>query len=156
MDAEVRGWLEEVADPEIPALSVVDLGIVRGAAWHGEELEVTITPTYSGCPAMAAIECDIEAALRAHGVERVRLTRQLAPAWTTEWITRRGREKLREFGVTPPGVASPLTDIAPQVECPLCGSRDTECISAFGSTACKALYRCRACREPFDYFKPLT
>ncbi|MGH9488114.1 MAG: 1,2-phenylacetyl-CoA epoxidase subunit PaaD [Terriglobales bacterium] len=155
MVEQVRAWLEEIADPEIPALSIVDLGIVREARWQGDELEVTITPTYSGCPAMDAIRSDIEAALRAHGVRAVRLRTQLAPAWTTDWISARGREKLRGFGIAPPA-APALSAIAPAVACPHCGSHATECVSAFGATGCKALYRCRACREPFDYFKPLA
>lgn len=148
---EVRQWLEGVPDPEIPVLSVVDLGIVRDAAWHGDELEVTITPTYSGCPAIAVIAHDIEAALHAHGVERVKLTTRLSPPWTTDWLSPQGRVKLHGFGIAPPE----FNIIAPRVHCPHCGSPQTECVSAFGSTPCKALYRCRACREPFDYFKPL-
>lgn len=148
---KIREWLEAVPDPEIPVVSVVDLGIVRDAAWHGDELEVTITPTYSGCPAIAVIAHDIEAALHAHGVARVKLTTRLSPPWTTDWLSPQGREKLHGFGIAPPE----LNAIAPRVHCPHCGSSQTECVSAFGSTPCKALYRCRACREPFDYFKPL-
>ncbi|MGH9413595.1 MAG: 1,2-phenylacetyl-CoA epoxidase subunit PaaD [Terriglobales bacterium] len=149
---QICTWLEQVPDPEIPSLSVVDLGIVRGTAWHGDELEVTITPTYSGCPAMAMIAHDIEAALRSHGVQRVRLKTQLSPPWTTDWLSPEGREKLRATGIAPPL----LNVIAPVVPCPHCGSHSTECVSSFGSTACKALYRCRTCREPFDYFKRLA
>ncbi|HEY8056320.1 MAG TPA: 1,2-phenylacetyl-CoA epoxidase subunit PaaD [Terriglobales bacterium] len=152
---QVWEWLQEVSDPEIPAISVVDLGIVRDVRWHGPELEVTITPTYSGCPAIQVIAGDIASHLRAHGVQPVRLTTRLAPAWSTDWITERGREALRQSQITPPAPPG-LTAIAPQVACPHCGSGDTECVSTFGSTPCKALYRCRACREPFDYFKPLA
>lgn len=152
---QVWDWLQEVSDPEIPAISVVDLGIVRDLQWHGPELEVTITPTYSGCPATQVIAGDIAAHLRRHGVRQVRLTTRLAPPWTTAWITERGRTRLREYGITPPAGAG-LAGIAPPVPCPHCGASDTECISNFGAAPCRALYRCRSCREPFDYFKPLA
>lgn len=148
----IWSWLEAVPDPEVPMISVVDLGIVRDVAWRGEELVVTVTPTYSGCPATAVIAQDIEAALAAHGLKKVCLETRLAPAWTTDWLTPRGREELARFGIAPPGPA--LTNIALPVPCPHCASANTECLSAFGSTPCKALYRCRACLEPFDYFKP--
>lgn len=152
---QIWHWLEDVPDPEVPVISVVDLGIVRNVAWRGEELVVTVTPTYSGCPATAVIAHDIEAALHAHGIDRVRLETQLAPAWTTAWLTDKGREQLRQFGIAPP--APDLVSIAPaHVACPHCASRNTECLSQFGSTPCKALYRCRECREPFDYFKSLA
>ncbi|MGH9416363.1 MAG: 1,2-phenylacetyl-CoA epoxidase subunit PaaD [Terriglobales bacterium] len=147
--AQVWAWLEEVPDPELPVVSVVDLGIVREVAWNGDELDVTVTPTYSGCPATAVIARDIEAALERHGVQHVHLTTRLAPPWTTDWLSAKGREALYRFGIAPP-----LVEIAPAVACPHCGATATECLSQFGSTPCKALYRCRACLEPFDYFKP--
>lgn len=153
--AEVWQWLEAVPDPEVPAISVVDLGIVREVTWRGPELVVTVTPTYSGCPATAVIAQDIETALRGHGIARVRIETRLAPAWTTDWLSARGREALRQFGIAPPPLVQlPSVQPAVAVACPHCGAADTECLSAFGSTPCKALYRCRACREPFDYFKP--
>ena len=148
--AQIWEWLEAVPDPEVPAISVVDLGIVREVTWRGPELVVTVTPTYSGCPATAVIAQDIETALRGHGIKQVRIETRLAPAWTTDWLSERGREKLRNFGIAPPQ----LVQLAVPPACPHCGSGQTECLSAFGSTPCKALHRCRACLEPFDYFKP--
>jgi ring-1,2-phenylacetyl-CoA epoxidase subunit PaaD len=148
--AEVWTWLGEVPDPEIPVISVVDLGIVRDVAWIARDgaptLHVTITPTYSGCPATRVIERDIERALHEHGVERVALDVRIAPPWTTDWLSAAGREKLLEYGIAPP-------DRAATVACPRCRSLAVEVISWFGSTPCKALYRCTACLEPFDYFK---
>ncbi|MGH9476526.1 MAG: 1,2-phenylacetyl-CoA epoxidase subunit PaaD [Terriglobales bacterium] len=151
----IRSWLAEVPDPELPVLSVVDLGMVREAVWHGDEVEVTITPTYSGCPVIPVIARDIEAALRGHGIHKVTVRQRLDPPWTSDWLSERGREKLREFGIAPPATTG-LTGIAPRVACPHCRSVKTECVSAFGSTPCKALYRCRSCLEPFDYFKRLA
>ena len=119
-EREVWKWLEAVPDPEVPAVSVVDLGIVRGIAWRGDELVVTVTPTYSGCPATAVIARDIEAALRGHGIARIGIETQLAPPWTTAWLTPRGREGLRAFGIAPP--VSDLVGIAPAVACPQCGA----------------------------------
>jgi ring-1,2-phenylacetyl-CoA epoxidase subunit PaaD len=133
--------LAEVQDPEIPVISVVDLGIVRSV----EAERVVITPTYTGCPATQVIERDIRAALDAAGYRGVRIETALSPAWTTDWITPKGREKLRAYGIAPP------TGLA--VTCPQCGSSHTEEISRFGSTPCKALWRCRDCLEPFDMFK---
>jgi ring-1,2-phenylacetyl-CoA epoxidase subunit PaaD len=148
--ADVWAWLGDVPDPEIPVISVVDLGIVRDVAWTGERgaetLKVTITPTYSGCPATRVIERDIEAALHGRGVERVALEVRLAPPWTTDWLSQSGHEKLRAYGIAPP-------ERAAAVACPRCASPDVETISEFGSTPCKALYRCKSCREPFDHFK---
>jgi ring-1,2-phenylacetyl-CoA epoxidase subunit PaaD len=168
-------WLEEVADPEIPAVSVVDLGIVRDINWwedpDGPRLVVTVTPTYSGCPATAVIKQDILAALRKHGIARVRIETRLSPAWTTDWLSRRGRERLRDYGIAPPcdrqqgrhdsGLICQASDNTRAnsaadesgIECPRCGSSDTRMISWFGSTPCKAFYVCNACLEPFDYFK---
>jgi ring-1,2-phenylacetyl-CoA epoxidase subunit PaaD len=158
-------WLAEIPDPEIPVISLVDLGIIRDVAWDGEALVVTVTPTYSGCPATAVINLDIEKALTGHGVGKVRLERQLSPAWTTDWISAEGREKLKAFGIAPPvdgtaadGVLMRRIDrLAGRsnltIECPRCGSSRTEKVSQFGSTPCKASYRCTDCLEPFDYFK---
>ena len=157
-DDLAQAWhvLGQVMDPEVPAVSVVDLGIVRGLAWQAGHLEVVVTPTYSGCPATEVIESDIRDALVQAGFHAPRLQRRLTPAWTTDWITEHGRAQLREYGIAPPdGSTSKRTLLgeAPQVLCPQCGSAHTELLSQFGSTACKALYRCCDCREPFDYFK---
>jgi len=157
---QVLRWLHDVSDPEIPVLSVVDLGVVRDVAWEGDVCVVTITPTYSGCPAMQEIRRGIEQALHRQGVAKVRVDTRLAPPWTTDWMTERARQALRGYGIAPP--AEQAVDVsgiawrrmAPRVACPRCGSRHTSLVSGFGSTACKALYRCHACREPFDYFKP--
>ncbi|MEM1299196.1 MAG: 1,2-phenylacetyl-CoA epoxidase subunit PaaD [Pseudomonadota bacterium] len=143
----VWSWLDEVPDPEIPVISVVDLGIVREVAWHGEDLQIAITPTYSGCPATSVISMDIETALRARGIDRVRVSQQLSPAWTTDWLSDKGRARLEEYGIAPPTAAG-----QPE-RCPLCQSANVERISQFGSTPCKAQWRCRDCLEPFDYFK---
>jgi ring-1,2-phenylacetyl-CoA epoxidase subunit PaaD len=144
--AEVWEWLEAVPDPEIPVISIVDLGIVRRVAWADDELHVAITPTYSGCPATTMIQRDIVTALHEHGLDRVRLDVELSPPWTTAAISAGGHDKLRAYGIAPPN-----PDVA--VACPRCGSTAVECVSTFGSTPCKALYRCTACREPFDRFK---
>ncbi|MBS9716039.1 1,2-phenylacetyl-CoA epoxidase subunit PaaD [Pseudohalocynthiibacter aestuariivivens] len=144
---QVWEWLDAVPDPEIPVISLVDLGIIRDVDWQEDTLCVTVTPTYSGCPATSIINLDIETALRDHGVEKLELKRQLSPAWTTDWLTDKGREKLEKYGIAPPQPAG-----GPK-RCPLCGGTDLEKISQFGSTPCKAHWRCRACAEPFDYFK---
>ena len=145
-DEVSRLWavLESVPDPEIPVLSVVDLGIVRDV----EMDRVRITPTYTGCPATQVIERDIRAALDSAGYRQVRLETVLSPPWTTDWISAAGREKLRAYGIAPPTSAADRI-----VRCPQCGSAETEEISRFGSTPCKALWRCRGCAEPFDLFK---
>lgn len=148
--------LADVPDPELPVLSVLDLGIVRGVAELDDgTLEVTLTPTYSGCPATEVIEAAVLAALAPLGAARARTV--LAPAWTTDWISDEGRRKLHEYGIAPPGPASDVAPIriARRVPCPRCGSARSERLSAFGGTACKALYRCIDCREPFEHFKPL-
>ncbi len=144
---EVWSWLGEVPDPEIPVISLVDLGIIRAVGWDHETLVITVTPTYSGCPATSLIEMEIERAIYAHGIEAVRIKRQISPPWTTDWITPEGREKLEAYGIAPPDPAG-----GPQ-QCPHCGSRNVERISQFGSTPCKAQWRCKDCLEPFDYFK---
>jgi len=150
--SEVWHWLEEVADPEIPVLSITDLGIVREVRWSGEdkgELVVTITPTYSGCPAMDVIADEIRAALQNHGIEHVKLETKLSPPWTTDWMKQEAKDKLRAYGIAPPQLIS----IAEPVRCPQCGSNRTQMLSRFGSTSCKALYKCLSCLEPFDVFK---
>ena len=156
-----QAWdiLARVPDPEIPAISVTELGIVRDVQAVDEGVDVVVTPTYSGCPATEVIERSIREALSAAGARDVRVRQQLSPAWSTDWIAEDARERLRAYGIAPPGEwpvggAQPLSFV-PRVSCPRCGSADTERLSQFGSTACKALYRCRACREPFEYFKPL-
>jgi ring-1,2-phenylacetyl-CoA epoxidase subunit PaaD len=191
---EIWAWLDSVCDPEIPILSVVDLGIVRDVRWIEESpdftteqtsprenpasvvdgrlrrpgtqrtrrsestLAVTITPTYSGCPAMAVIKTDIQQALQQRGISRVRIDTQLSPAWTTDWMTERGRKRLLEYGIAPPepqdcklGLASEARSTG--IPCPRCGSSDTRLVSRFGSTPCKAFYICNSCLEPFDHFK---
>jgi ring-1,2-phenylacetyl-CoA epoxidase subunit PaaD len=152
--------LEQVNDPEIPVLTVVDMGVVREIKpLGGNGIEVVITPTYSGCPAMKMIEFSIIAELEANGIHPVKVTTVLSPAWTTDWMSVDGKEKLKAYGIAPPiaGTNEKRIDAlfaeAPQPECPHCGSKETKVISQFGSTACKALYQCNDCKEPFDYFK---
>ncbi|MEM6938577.1 MAG: 1,2-phenylacetyl-CoA epoxidase subunit PaaD [Pseudomonadota bacterium] len=143
----VWGWLSTVPDPEIPVVSLTDLGIIRDVAWVGDTLEVTVTPTYSGCPATRVISLDIETALRARGITKLSFKQRLSPAWTTDWLTKAAREKLTAYGIAPPRPAGG------PAHCPRCGSRDVEKVSQFGSTPCKAQWRCQSCLEPFDYFK---
>jgi ring-1,2-phenylacetyl-CoA epoxidase subunit PaaD len=155
----LEALLDQVTDPEIPVISIRELGILRDISLDGGQVTVTVTTTYSGCPAMSTIKADIRQTLSAAGYEDIQVKQSLSPAWTTDWMTIEGREKLREYGIAPPqksgaghcAVISPGTAVA----CPQCGSEHTECVSEFGSTACKALYRCLACAEPFDYFKCL-
>jgi ring-1,2-phenylacetyl-CoA epoxidase subunit PaaD len=160
-----RAWavLGEVPDPEVPAISLCELGIVREVREQGTSLEVVLTPTYSGCPATEAIERSVVEALEVAGLGPARVSLQRAPAWTTDWISDEGRRKLREYGIAPPGPADaegavPIRIVGRRIDavpCPRCGSAQTERLSAFGSTACKALWRCLACREPFEHFKPI-
>jgi ring-1,2-phenylacetyl-CoA epoxidase subunit PaaD len=156
--------LGTVLDPEVPAVSVRDLGIVRDVIERDDGLEIVLTPTYSGCPATEVIEHDVLAAIDAAGLGPARVTLQRAPAWTTDWISAEGLEKMHAYGIAPPGPARadgavPIRffgrDIAPKLACPRCGSMNTERLAAFGSTACKAIYRCIACKEPFEHFKPI-
>ena len=157
-EAAIWAVLAQVPDPEVPALSLTDLGIVREVKLLEGGVEVVLTPTYSGCPATEVIAASVRDALQAAGFGTVTLSQRLAPAWTTDWISEAGREKLRAYGIAPPERApgDAVIRIRPRtLACPRCGSRDTERLSAFGSTACKALYRCLACLEPFEYFKPL-
>lgn len=144
---DIWRWLDDVPDPEIPAISLVDLGIIRDVAWHDDTLVVTVTPTYSGCPATGIINMDIETALRHHGVHKLKLKRQLSPAWTTDWLSQKGRVRLERYGIAPP------QPTGRPARCPNCKSAKLERISQFGSTPCKAQWRCRDCLEPFDYFK---
>jgi ring-1,2-phenylacetyl-CoA epoxidase subunit PaaD len=162
-DRLARAWraLASVPDPEIPVLSVVELGIVRDVVAEASTLRVRVTPTYSGCPATDVIMRDMRDALADAGIGDVAIDIALAPAWTTDWIAPEGRRKLAAFGIAPPGRAARIdvSGISPlrratQPACPRCASSATTLIAQFGSTACKALYRCDACREPFDYFKP--
>lgn len=150
--ADILAWLETVKDPEIPVLSIIDLGIVRAVRQDGDRLTVVITPTYTGCPAMGVIAGEIKATLADHGIAGAAVEISLAPAWTTDWMTGRGREALRSYGIAPP-VPGTCGVLPAEVPCPRCGSRRTSLLSRFGSTACKALYRCNDCREPFDHFK---
>jgi ring-1,2-phenylacetyl-CoA epoxidase subunit PaaD len=159
-----RAWavLDAVPDPEVPAISVRELGIVRDVLDHGDAIEVVLTPTYSGCPATEVIEQSVRDAIHAAGLGPARVTMRRAPAWTTDWISAEGKRKLREFGIAPPGPAAdgtvPIRIVgrrAEAVPCPRCGSAHTERLAAFGSTACKALWRCIACKEPFEHFKPI-
>jgi ring-1,2-phenylacetyl-CoA epoxidase subunit PaaD len=158
---QVKAWLGEVPDPEVPAVSVMDLGIVRDVRWEDDELVVSITPTYSGCPATSVIALDIEAALRVKGLDRLRVERRLSPPWTTDWISEDGRRKLEAYGIAPPAESvgdspSPFDRFLRKplvIACPRCKSENTSRVSEFGSTPCKAQYRCDDCLEPFDYFK---
>ncbi|MFZ6658869.1 1,2-phenylacetyl-CoA epoxidase subunit PaaD [Undibacterium sp. TJN19] len=170
---QVWQWLAEVSDPEIPVVSVTDLGIIRAVEWHDDAdhtphpphackiCVVTITPTYSGCPAMDVIASDIRTTLQAHGIDHVNIVYQLSPAWNTDWMTETGKKNLRSYGIAPPqqqvinitGIRR-HRDVQAAIICPQCGSADTQLVSQFGSTSCKALYKCKSCLEPFDYFKP--
>ncbi len=147
--------LEMVKDPEIPVLSISDMGIVKDIDLEGEVVTVRITPTYSGCPAMDAISQDIQTILTLHGYKNIRIETVLAPAWSSDFITESGRQKLLEYGIAPPEKGAGKAGLMhiPEIACPQCGSPHTELVSEFGSTACKALYKCSDCLEPFDYFK---
>ncbi len=144
---QIWAWLDQVPDPEIPVISLVDLGVIRAVEWVNDTLQVTVTPTYSGCPATSVINADIEAVLRGQGIATVELKRQLSPAWTTDWLSEKGRAALEKYGIAPP---QPKGQPA---RCPHCGGGNLERTSQFGSTPCKALWRCTDCLEPFDYFK---
>ncbi|TYC53107.1 phenylacetate-CoA oxygenase subunit PaaJ [Rhodobacterales bacterium] len=161
---QVWDWLAEVPDPEIPVVSVTELGIVRDVRYDGDTLVVAVTPTYSGCPATAVIDLMIEEKLREKGMSDIRLERRLSPPWSTDWVTAEAREKLKAFGIAPPvdgtasdGMSAKAARLSgqagPAIACPRCGSENTERISQYGSTPCKAAWRCRDCLEPFDYFK---
>jgi ring-1,2-phenylacetyl-CoA epoxidase subunit PaaD len=156
-DLRQRAWnaAASVVDPEIPVLSIADLGVLRDVRVADGHVEVAITPTYSGCPAMNMIALEIELALERAGIRNSKVRTVLSPAWTTDWMSEDSRRKLREYGIAPPQTASSRRGLfgVQQVECPQCGSNDTELLSEFGSTSCKALWRCKSCREPFDYFR---
>ena len=151
--ADVRAALAEVCDPEIPVLTIEDLGILRDVSVAGGQVVVTITPTYSGCPAMEEIRSDITAVLHRHGWQDVSVAMVLSPAWTTDWMTAEGRSKLEAYGIAPPRRTGPVDVVLGGLACPQCRSRDTEQLSRFSSTSCKSMWRCRSCREPFDHFK---
>jgi ring-1,2-phenylacetyl-CoA epoxidase subunit PaaD len=155
--ARIRAALSEVVDPEIPVLTIEDLGVLRDVTVGDDgTVEVTITPTYSGCPALDVIRADVERVLAEHGFTDARVRTVLAPAWTTDWMSEAGRRKLAEAGIAPPGQTAPpgKTGVA-LIRCPRCGSADTRLVSRFGSTACKAIRACNRCLEPFDHFKPI-
>jgi len=150
--------LETVYDPEVPVLSVIDMGIIRNVEIVNDSIEVTVTPTYSGCPAMDVIRMNIRLALLEHGYNIVTLKTVLSPAWTTDWMSEKGKEKLKAYGIAPPQAAQSVCTLntfqeEEAIQCPHCNSYHTKLISRFGSTACKALYQCEDCKEPFDYFK---
>lgn len=152
---EIIRLLAEIPDPEIPVITIQELGVLRDVAVNENTVEITITPTYSGCPAMKQIENDIVLKLKNNGIENVKIKMVYHPAWTTDWIPQEAKEKLKRYGIAPPektsidkGILSGKKKI-----CPHCGSNNTEMVSQFGSTACKALYKCLDCKEPFDYFK---
>jgi len=154
----IYSYLEEINDPEVPVLSIMDLGIVRDVKMNEEELEVIITPTYTGCPAMDMITTTIKIQLATLGFKKIKVTQALSPVWTTEWMSEEGKRKLKEYGIAPPNPKQQVCDqklfaAAEAVQCPQCNSYHTHRISEFGSTACKALYQCDDCKEPFDYFK---
>ena len=155
IEEQVWAWLDEVPDPEIPVVSVVDLGIIRNVHAAGDKVEGEVSPTYSGCPATEVIENSILDKLREQGLDDPSIKRVLSPPWTTDWISDNGREKLREYGIAPPvGSASKRALLGKtEVACPRCGATATTLVSEFGSTACKASYKCDECLEPFEYFK---
>ena len=156
-DLRQRAWdaASRVVDPEIPVLTIADLGVLREVNLRDGHIEVAITPTYSGCPAMNMIALEIELALEREGFRGSKVRTVLSPAWTTDWMSEDGRRKLKAYGLAPPLRASSRRALfgVQQVRCPQCGSDETELLSEFGSTSCKALWRCKSCREPFDYFK---
>ena len=148
---KIEQILETVCDPEVPVLTITDLGIVRDIKINSEEIEIIITPTYTGCPAMDMIAMNIRLALIENGYSKIKITSVLAPAWTTDWMSETGKQKLKAYGIAAPNKKFDIP--ADGVECPQCNSLNTKLISEFGSTACKALYQCNDCKEPFDYFK---
>lgn len=155
LNAEKKVWqiLETVCDPEVPVLTILDLGIVRDVRIDENVIEVVITPTYSGCPAMDAISMDIRLKLIEHGYKNIKIISVLSPAWTTDWMSEEGKQKLKEYGIAPPQVSGQSKGPDSLPPCPQCHSQNTKLLSQFGSTACKALYQCQDCKEPFDYFK---
>ena len=156
-EQQIWNILEEVKDPEVPVLSVIDLGIVRSVKTRNDQIDIIITPTYSGCPAMDVINMDIRLKLIEKGFRNITIQQQLSPAWTTDWLSEEGKKKLKPFGIAPPNAKQQFCTsemfIQEAVQCPRCNSWHTELISQFGSTACKSMYRCLDCKEAFDYFK---
>jgi ring-1,2-phenylacetyl-CoA epoxidase subunit PaaD len=155
---QVYEWLGQVTDPEVPVLTILDLGIVRDVVVTENPLrvEVVITPTYSGCPAMDVISVGVRMALASRGISNLEIEQQLSPAWTTDWMTEDGKRKLKEYGIAPPNrkaFQSLGLFEEEKIQCPRCGSEETEMVSQFGPTSCKALYKCLSCKEPFEYFK---
>lgn len=155
---KVKEILAEVTDPEIPVLTITDLGIIRDVKLNADEIEVIITPTYSGCPAMDMIAMNIKLALVEHGYKKIKITSVLSPAWTTDWMTESGKRKLKDYGIAPPNPKQSVCNTKlfadeEAVQCPRCNSYHTKRISEFGSTPCKSLYQCKDCKEPFDHFK---
>lgn len=156
-EENIYNWLSTVSDPEVPVLTILDLGIVRTVEVHNDdEVTITITPTYSGCPAVDLIAMNIRMALMSRGIKKVNIENRLSPAWTTDWMTEEGKKKLKEYGIAPP-IRKTTDSIGlfeeDKVPCPRCGSEDTTLTSQFGATSCKALYRCNSCLEPFEHFK---
>lgn len=153
----ILSLISEIPDPEIPVITIAELGVIRDVIIDGENVEIKITPTYSGCPAMQQMEDDIKAVLKQNGISNLKVTTVYSPAWTTDWIPEEAKEKLRKYGIAPPEKTTEdkswLTGKSKLVLCPRCKSKNTKLISQFGSTACKALYQCQDCLEPFDYFK---
>ena len=159
-EEKVYEWLSSVTDPEVPVLTVMDLGIIRGVELDNKEgqdfVKIIITPTYSGCPAMDVIAMQIRMAMMSHGIKNIEIESRLSPAWTTDWMTEEGKIKLKEYGIAPPNrkAFQPLGFFEEDVvACPRCGSQDTELVSQYGPTSCKALYKCHTCKEPFEHFK---
>ncbi|HEX7904399.1 MAG TPA: 1,2-phenylacetyl-CoA epoxidase subunit PaaD [Chitinophagaceae bacterium] len=155
---QVWSLLETIVDPEVPVLTITDLGIVREVKYSESETEIVITPTYTGCPAMDIIAMHIKLALTEEGFKNIKITTVLSPAWTTDWMTEEGKRKLKEYGITPPNPRQQVCNndlfmVNEAIQCPHCNSYHTHRVSEFGSTACKALYQCDDCQEPFDYFK---
>lgn len=155
---QLRSLINNIPDPEVPVITIADLGIVRDVKWNADEVEVIITPTYSGCPAMDMISMQIRMLLLEHGFSKHKITTVLSPAWTTDWMSEEGKQKLKAYGIAPPNAKQQVcrNDLfAPNesVQCPHCNSYHTHRVSEFGSTACKSLYQCDECKEPFDYFK---
>lgn len=155
--SQVYDWLQQVTDPEVPVLTILDLGIVRDVRIAGDEVTVVITPTYSGCPAMDVIGINIRMALMSRGFKKVHIEQQLSPAWTTDWMTEEGKRKLKEYGIAPPARKTSDNPLAlfedDNIPCPRCNSEHTQLVSRFGPTSCKSLYKCLDCKEPFEHFK---
>lgn len=156
-EAQAYAYLQEIPDPEIPVISIVELGVVRAVTLHGNVADITITPTYSGCPAMKQMEDDVRSKLLEKGFEQVNIKMVYQPAWTTDWLSEAAKLKLQKYGIAPPEESTSdksfILGISKSITCPHCKSKNTALVSQFGSTACKALYRCNDCLEAFDYFK---